>query len=213
MRLPRPDVRKWLAWTRCRRSDCRNKPLTPYSMPAHAVPAETICFTVRTSSLGLILIAASSRGIVALLMGDTEEALRSDMRRRFPEAILTEETAGGALEAWAPRALELVESPSRKAAFALDARGTVFQRAVWRALEQTQPGETITYAGLAALVGRPRSARVVSRACAANPIAVAIPCHRVVRSDGKLSGYRWGPERKRILLEREASAHPWSTEN
>lgn len=157
-------------------------------------------------SLGHVLVATTARGICAILLGDDADALRADLARRFPAARITAADRGSAtlLE----RIVGLVERPGQAVELALDVRGTAFQQRVWQALRQVAPGETVGYAELARRIGAPRAARAVAAACAANPLAVAIPCHRVVRGDGSLSGYRWGVERKRRLLEREAGGGP-----
>ena len=164
-------------------------------------------YTISESTLGLVLTAESAAGICAVLLGDDAGALRDDLRRRFPGAELREGDAG--VQGRAARLVSALEHPVHdnvSRAFPLDLRGTGFQRNVWNALRDIQPGVTTTYTTIARRLGRPSSARAVAHACAANPIAVLIPCHRVVRSDGALAGYRWGIERKRALLEREAGA-------
>jgi len=154
------------------------------------------------SSLGLVLVARSAAGITAVLLGDDRDALRRDLRERFPLARLVD---GGApmseLVAWVT---DFVESSARDLDVPLDMRGTEFQRSVWTALREIPAGSTASYTEIAKRIGRPNSVRAVAQACAANALAVLVPCHRVVRSDGALSGYRWGVERKRALLEREA---------
>jgi AraC family transcriptional regulator of adaptative response/methylated-DNA-[protein]-cysteine methyltransferase len=163
----------------------------------------TIRFAVGECSLGSILVAASARGVCAILLGDEPDALARDLQDRFPQAELR---AGGEdFDLWVANVVGFVDAPRIGLDLPLDIRGTVFQRRVWQALQAVPPGTTITYADLAKKIGAPRSARAVASACAANALAVAIPCHRVVRTDGSLSGYRWGVERKRALLERERS--------
>jgi len=169
-------------------------------------PGEEIRFAVGECSFGAILVARAARGVCAILLGDEPEDLVHDLERRFPRARLVGGDA--AFEELVARVVGLVERPDLGAALPLDIRGTAFQRRVWEALRAIRPGETVTYAELAAKVGLPAAARAVGRACAANPLAVAIPCHRVVRTDGGLSGYRWGVERKRALLAREARPQP-----
>jgi AraC family transcriptional regulator, regulatory protein of adaptative response / methylated-DNA-[protein]-cysteine methyltransferase len=161
-----------------------------------------IRFAVGESSLGAILVAATARGVCAILLGDEPEALVRDLERRFPRAQL----AGGdaSFEEIVARVVGLVEQPRVGADLPLDVRGTAFQQRVWQALRAIPPGSTATYAEIAETIGAPKAVRAVAAACAANKIAVAIPCHRVVRTDGGLSGYRWGVERKRALLERES---------
>lgn len=164
----------------------------------------SIRYAVGDSSLGKVLAARSARGVCALLLGDDPGELRRDLQRRFPEEAVIEDAAG--LAALLDRAIALVESPMRGLDLALDLRGTEFQTKVWQALRDIPAGATATYMDIANRIERPRAVRAVARACAANALAVAVPCHRVVRSDGNLSGYRWGVERKRSLLEREAAA-------
>ncbi|MDX3904697.1 MAG: bifunctional DNA-binding transcriptional regulator/O6-methylguanine-DNA methyltransferase Ada [Pigmentiphaga sp.] len=161
-----------------------------------------IRFAVGQCSLGAILVAQSERGVCAILLGDDPELLVRQLQDQFPRATLV----GGDrdFEQVVARVVGLVEAPAVGLDLPLDVRGTAFQERVWQALRKIPPGTTATYAEIAALIGMPRAVRAVARACGANPLAVAIPCHRVVRSDGALSGYRWGVERKRALLEREA---------
>jgi AraC family transcriptional regulator, regulatory protein of adaptative response / methylated-DNA-[protein]-cysteine methyltransferase len=161
-----------------------------------------IRFAVGQCSLGSILVAATERGVCAISLGDDPEALCHDLERRFQSARLV----GGdrAFEALVARVVGLVENPSRKADLPLDIRGTAFQERVWQALTKIPIGKTTTYSELARSLGSPASVRAVARACAQNQLAVAIPCHRVVRKDGDLAGYRWGIERKRELLARES---------
>lgn len=163
----------------------------------------TIRFAVGECWLGQILVAATDRGVCAIQFGEDPELLLRDLQDRFPRAQLI----GGddRFEGVVARVVGFVEAPSTGLDLPLDVRGTVFQQRVWQALRQIPAGSTVSYAEIARRLGRPAAARSVARACAANPTAVAIPCHRVVRSDGALSGYRWGVERKRALLEREAS--------
>jgi AraC family transcriptional regulator of adaptative response/methylated-DNA-[protein]-cysteine methyltransferase len=162
----------------------------------------TIRFAVGQSSLGAVLVAATAKGVCAIMLGDAPEKLVRALQDRFPRAALV----GGdrAFEATVAKAVGLVEAPSQRTDLPLDVRGTAFQERVWQALRGIPAGTTASYADIAQRLGAPRSVRAVAQACAANPVAVAIPCHRVVRSDGDLSGYRWGIERKRELLRREA---------
>ena len=167
----------------------------------HGGRAETIRFALGECSLGSILVAATDTGVCAILLGDDPQALLRDLENRFANARLV----GGdeAFEGLVARAVALTESPACGHDLPLDVRGTAFQQRVWQALRDIPAGSTESYAEVAARIGAPGAARAVARACAANPVAVAIPCHRVVRRDGALSGYRWGVERKRTLLERE----------
>lgn len=163
-----------------------------------------IRFAVGECSLGSILVAASARGVCAILLGDDPDALARDLQDRFPRADLI----GGdrEFERLVAQVVGLVEAPVRGLDLPLDVRGTAFQQRVWQALRAIPAGATATYAEIAERIGLPQSVRAVAQACGANPVAVAIPCHRVVRSDGGLAGYRWGVERKRALLERESGA-------
>ena len=162
-----------------------------------------IRFAVGECSLGSILVAQSERGVCAILLGDDPDALARDLQDRFSSATLI----GGDrdFEALVAAVVGLVEAPQLGLDLPLDVRGTAFQERVWRALREVPAGSTVTYAELAERIGAPSAARAVGQAIGANPLAVAIPCHRVVRSDGAISGYRWGVERKRALLERERS--------
>jgi len=161
-----------------------------------------IRFGIGACSLGAILVAATDRGVCAILLGDAPEPLLQDLQDRFSGA----EIVGGdpAFEDWMARVIGLVEMPSSGLDLPLDIRGTAFQQRVWEALRKIPVGATATYAEIARAIGLPAATRAVAQACGANPVAVAIPCHRVVRSDGALSGYRWGVARKRDLLQREA---------
>ncbi len=164
---------------------------------------EVLTFAVGQCSLGAILVASSDKGVTAILLGDDPEALVRDLEDRFPNARLI----GGesAYERLVAQVVGLVEAPGRGLALPLDVRGTAFQQRVWMALREIPAGQTASYATIAEKIGSPRSVRAVAGACAANALAVAIPCHRVVRNDGNLSGYRWGVERKRELISREST--------
>jgi AraC family transcriptional regulator, regulatory protein of adaptative response / methylated-DNA-[protein]-cysteine methyltransferase len=160
-------------------------------------------FAVGACSLGAILVAASARGVCAITLGDDPEQLVRDLQDRFPRANLI--GADPAFEALVAQVVGFVEAPRRGLTLPLDLRGTAFQQRVWQALSEIPPGTTASYAEVATRIGAPAAVRAVAQACGQNPVAVAIPCHRVVRSDGQLSGYRWGVERKRALLAREAT--------
>lgn len=164
-------------------------------------PDTGIRFAIGQCSLGAILVAASERGVCAILMGDDPGQLARDLQDRFPRANLMGGDAR--FEKLVARVVGLVEAPGLGLDLPLDVRGTAFQQRVWQALREIPAGATTTYTRLARRIGAPKSVRAVAGACAANALAVAIPCHRVVRSDGGLSGYRWGVERKRALLARE----------
>jgi AraC family transcriptional regulator of adaptative response/methylated-DNA-[protein]-cysteine methyltransferase len=161
-----------------------------------------IRFAVGQCSLGAILVAQSQRGICAILLGDDPEGLTHDLQDQFPKA----ELIGGDedFEQLVAQVVGFVEAPAVGLNLPLDVRGTAFQERVWQALREIPPGITVSYTQLAERIGSPTAVRAVARACGANHVAVAIPCHRVVRCDGSISGYRWGVERKRELLQREA---------
>ncbi|HEX4861738.1 MAG TPA: methylated-DNA--[protein]-cysteine S-methyltransferase [Rhizomicrobium sp.] len=153
---------------------------------------EALGYAIGRTWLGLTLVAESAKGVCAILFGTSRTALKRDLRKRFPDAALIE----------TDRTLEGFVDGSR---FALDPRGTAFQKEVWQSLRKIPAGRTASYADIAGAIGRPKAVRAVAQACAANPLAVAVPCHRVVASNGNLSGYRWGVERKKRLLAREAA--------
>jgi len=176
--------------------------MTPRQYRAGGLDAR-IQFAIGQSSLGAILVARSQRGICAISLGDDAEALLRELQDRFPRA----EMIGGdaEFERLVAQVVGLIEQPNLGHDLPLDVRGTAFQQRVWQALRKIPAGETASYAQIAGAIGAPRSVRAVAGACAANTLAVAIPCHRVVRSGGGLSGYRWGVERKRALLLREGA--------
>ncbi|SHF48750.1 bifunctional DNA-binding transcriptional regulator/O6-methylguanine-DNA methyltransferase Ada [Acidocella aminolytica] len=166
---------------------------------------EIIHHATGQSSLGCVLVAASARGICAILLGDEPDALIKDLAARFPRAEHRPGDAGFAQTV--DNVIRLVDDPADNTApvLPLDIRGTAFQRKVWNALRQIPPGRTLSYTELAGRIGAPRAARAVAAACAANSLAVAVPCHRVISANGDLAGYRWGLERKQRLLTREKS--------
>ncbi|TKW65020.1 MAG: bifunctional DNA-binding transcriptional regulator/O6-methylguanine-DNA methyltransferase Ada [Paracoccus denitrificans] len=163
-----------------------------------------IRFAVGESALGAILVAETDKGICAITMGDDPEGLVRDLQDRFPKARMIGGDA--AFDARVAQVVGFVEAPQIGLDLPLDIRGTAFQQRVWQALRDIPAGETASYTDIAQQIGAPKSVRAVAQACASNKIAVAIPCHRVVRRDGDLSGYRWGIERKRALLEKESAA-------
>jgi len=175
--------------------------MTPTAFRRGGAQAD-IHFAVGECSLGSILVAQSRRGVCSILLGDEPGQLVRDLQDQFPKANLI----GGArqYEALIAKVVGLVESPALGLRLPLDIRGTAFQQRVWKALQRIPAGATASYADVAKKIGAPRAVRAVAQACGANALAVAIPCHRVVRSDGALSGYRWGVERKATLLAREA---------
>ena len=165
---------------------------------------EQIRFAVGQCFLGSILVAASERGVCAIFIGDDPDALARDLQDRFARARLIGGDAD--FEQLVAKVVGFVEAPRLGLELPLDVQGTAFQQRVWQALRKIPVGKTVSYGQIARRIGAPKSVRAVAGACAANALAVAIPCHRVVRNDGALSGYRWGVERKRALLEREALA-------
>jgi AraC family transcriptional regulator of adaptative response/methylated-DNA-[protein]-cysteine methyltransferase len=164
----------------------------------------TIRFAVGECSLGSVLVAASDKGVCSILLGDDPDALARDLQDRFPKARIVGPDA--TFDRWVAQAVGLVEKPALGLDLPLDIRGTVFQLRVWEALRRIPPGSTASYTDIAKRIGQPKASRAVAAACAANPLAIAIPCHRVVRTDESLSGYRWGVERKAELLKRERVA-------
>lgn len=174
--------------------------MTPTQYRAGGLDAR-IEFALGQCSLGSILVARSQRGVCAISLGDDADALLRELQDRFPKAELVGGEAG--FERLVAQVVGLIEQPNHGHDLPLDVRGTAFQQRVWDALCRIPVGATASYAQIAASIGSPKSVRAVAQACASNTLAVAIPCHRVVRSDGGLSGYRWGVERKRALLLRE----------
>ncbi len=164
--------------------------------------AETrIQFAVGTCTLGQILVAATEKGICAIFLGPDADALVSDLQERFTRADLS--LGDENLQDWLAVAISAVEHPERKTDLPIDLIGTAFQVRVWEALREIPPGSTLTYQEIAERIGQPTSARAVGNACGSNPVAVLVPCHRVVRTDSSLGGYRWGIEIKTELLKRE----------
>jgi AraC family transcriptional regulator of adaptative response/methylated-DNA-[protein]-cysteine methyltransferase len=182
-------------------------------MQAHepSLPASTagmadstaIRFAIGKCSLGSVLVATSGKGICAILLGDDPTVLLDDLHGRFPYAGIA--AGDDDLARLATKVIGFVEAPTAGLDWPLDIKGTAFQRRVWQVLRDIPPGSTASYADVAARLGSPKAVRAVAQACASNSIAVAIPCHRVIRSDGGLSGYRWGVARKQALLVREAA--------
>lgn len=174
--------------------------MTPSDFKAGGAGAR-IRYAVGSSSLGRVLVASTDRGVCMVALGDDPEALETDLAARFSNAEIARGDA--AYEATVDAVIALVERPGGGFDLPLDIRGTAFQQRVWRALRDIPAGETASYAEIAAAIGEPKSSRAVAQACGANKLAVVIPCHRVVRADGAVSGYRWGVERKKALLKRE----------
>lgn len=165
-------------------------------------PLAAVRYTCGPSSLGLVLLAYAEQGVCALLLGEDQATLEADLSQRFPG--MPHPVRDNSLYPELARAVQHLEHPDRPCDLPLDLAGSAFQQRVWQALRQIPAGETASYSEIAQRLGQPNAFRAVARACAANPLAVIVPCHRVVRLDGGLSGYRWGVERKRALLEREA---------
>ncbi|MDQ3197233.1 MAG: bifunctional DNA-binding transcriptional regulator/O6-methylguanine-DNA methyltransferase Ada [Pseudomonadota bacterium] len=176
--------------------------MTPMNYRAGGANTE-IRFAIGECSFGSILVAQSDRGVCAIFMGDDPDTLARDLQDRFPRANLVGGDSG--FEQLVAKVVGFVEVPGLGLDLPLDVRGTAFQQRVWQALREIPAGSTASYAEIASRIGAPKSVRAVAQACGANALAVAIPCHRVVRNDGALSGYRWGVERKRALLDREAN--------
>jgi len=174
--------------------------MTPTDFRAGGQDA-AISYATGTCSLGTVLVAATGRGVCAILLGDDPAALIDDLRARFPRAHFT--TGDTAFADTVERVVRFVEAPRIGLDLPLDIRGTAFQQRVWQALRAIPAGSRTSYSEIAGRIGAPRAVRAVAQACAANTLAVAVPCHRVVRNDGALSGYRWGVDRKRALLKRE----------
>jgi AraC family transcriptional regulator, regulatory protein of adaptative response / methylated-DNA-[protein]-cysteine methyltransferase len=163
-----------------------------------------VCFATARTALGRAMLAVNRQGVCAVGIGKDSRELRDRLREWFPEASLREDSRS--LRRHLGRLVRWLGNPARGLALPLDIRGTVFQRRVWAALQNIPSGTTATYQDVARQIGAPKAARAVANACAANRLALAIPCHRVVRADGSLGGYGWGPERKRALLEAEHAA-------
>jgi len=176
--------------------------MTPSSWRAGGA-GEVVRHALADSDLGRVLVAATDRGLCGLFFGADDTELLAEARARFRRATL--EPADPSFAGRLAAVLAMIEQPARGLDLPLDIRGTLFQRQVWDALRAIPAGETRTYAEVATEIGRPTAARAVAGACAANPLAVVVPCHRVVATDGGLSGYRWGTDRKRALLDREAT--------
>lgn len=169
-------------------------------------PGQQLAVAAAQTSLGWLVMAATEDGVCAIDIGDDREVLLSGLQRRFPRAEL--HPPSDAVRQWLGTVVAFVEHGGAHPALPLDVRGTAFQHAVWSALRELPPGATLGYAQLAARIGRPTAARAVAAACARNPVAVVVPCHRVLGRDGALTGYRWGVDRKAELLRREAARMP-----
>jgi AraC family transcriptional regulator, regulatory protein of adaptative response / methylated-DNA-[protein]-cysteine methyltransferase len=177
--------------------------MTPSNFRAGGANTD-IHFAIGECSLGSILVAKSERGVCSILLGEDPALLIHDLQDQFPKANLIGDESR--YEDLVAKVVGLIEKPGVGLDLPLDIRGTAFQQRVWKALQQIPVGSTASYADIAKQIGMPKAVRAVAQACGANTLAVAIPCHRVIRNDGALSGYRWGVERKRVLLDREAHA-------
>lgn len=173
---------------------------TEYQRGAHGMEIQ---FAVKPVWLGWVLIAATTKGICCISLGDTAEVLTRQLHNQFPRAQIQE--SDSTFEDWIEQVLAFIETPQRGLNLPLDIQGTAFQQRVWQALQTIVPGNTASYSEIAQQIGNPKAVRAVARACASNQLAIAVPCHRVVGNDRSLKGYRWGSERKRALLEREAT--------
>ena len=165
--------------------------------------AEVILLALAESEIGWVLAARSSHGICAILLGDAATTLHEELQHRFKQAVLTVDDNDKELQEALAKITAFIEDPSLTLNLTLDSRGSEFQQRVWQALRQIPSGSHISYAELAGRIGQPTAVRAVAGACAANPLALAIPCHRVIAGNGRLSGYRWGVARKAELLRRE----------
>jgi len=163
-----------------------------------------IGYTIANSSLGKVLVGATDRGVSAVYLGEKESSLVAALRKEYPKAELAR--ASGESDAWLKEILSRVEGSAPRVDLPLDVKATAFQRRVWQELQKIPRGTTRSYAQVARAVGKPGSVRAVARAIATNPTSVVVPCHRVIRTDGSLAGYRWGIQRKQKLLEREAAS-------
>jgi AraC family transcriptional regulator of adaptative response/methylated-DNA-[protein]-cysteine methyltransferase len=177
--------------------------MTPRAFKAGGVDVD-MRFAVGMSTLGAVLVAKSAKGICAILLGDDADAMILELRQRFPRASIA--AAGAEFEKLVKQVVRFIDRPSVGLDLPLDIRGTAFQKRVWQMLQKIPVGKTTTYSALAKRMGSPKSVRAVARACATNHIAVAIPCHRVVRNNGNLAGYYWGLDRKRALIDTEAAS-------
>lgn len=167
-------------------------------------PGELVRYSYADSSLGRVIVAATDAGVCFIAFGDDDDSLLAELAARFARAEIAPAVAEDV--SLVSQVISLIDAPSHSAELPLDVRGTAFQQQVWAALTRIEPGDTVTYAELARAIGKPTAVRAVAQACGANPLAVAVPCHRVIGSDGSLTGYRWGTERKRALLKAEEHA-------
>jgi AraC family transcriptional regulator, regulatory protein of adaptative response / methylated-DNA-[protein]-cysteine methyltransferase len=176
--------------------------MTPASYRKGAAGMQ-IGYTLAKSTLGKVLVAATDRGVSAVYLGDTENALVDALRKEYPRADIS--AANGSNGNWLQEVLHRIDGEAPSLELPLDVQATAFQRRVWQELQKIPRGTTRTYTQVAKAMGKPRSVRAVARACATNPVSIVVPCHRVIRADGALAGYRWGLQRKEKLLDREAN--------
>ena len=176
--------------------------MTPKSY-AKGAPCLTIRYQLTNSWLGRTLIAATTKGVCAIFFGDDDAGLTADLQKRFAKATIARAEHGSDFDIWVDQTLAAIDRPQLASNLPLDIQGTAFQEQVWRALQKVPAGTTATYKEVAEMIAKPSATRAVANACGANPVSVVIPCHRIVRSDGAVSGYHWGVERKRKLLTRE----------
>lgn len=162
-------------------------------------------YTIAKSPLGKVLVAATERGVSAVYLGDTENKLVAELREEYPRAEIS--SARNNAQRWVREIVQRIKGMPAQGELPLDLRATAFQRRVWQELQRIPRGTTRSYSQVARALGRPNAVRAVARACATNPVSVVVPCHRVVRADGNLAGYRWGLERKRALLNQELKPH------
>jgi AraC family transcriptional regulator, regulatory protein of adaptative response / methylated-DNA-[protein]-cysteine methyltransferase len=162
-----------------------------------------IGYTVANTTLGKVLVAATQRGVSAVYLGENERTLVEELRKEYAKAEIVRADNGN--ESWLREIIGRIEGNAPSAELPLDVQATAFQRRVWQVLQKIPRGATRTYTQVAKSLGEPRSVRAVARACATNPVSIVVPCHRVIRTDGKLAGYRWGLSRKEKLLERESA--------
>jgi AraC family transcriptional regulator, regulatory protein of adaptative response / methylated-DNA-[protein]-cysteine methyltransferase len=177
--------------------------MTPSAFRKGGEGIEIRC-TVISTELGKLLVATTPRGVCAVRFGESEAALLRELKRDFEAAEIRRDDAG--LESVASQIQQLLEGPTAPLNIPLDLRGTAFQQMVWKELQRIPSGQTRSYTDLAKTIGRPKAVRAVANACGSNPVAVVVPCHRVVQKNGSLAGYRWGVKRKKLLLDREYSA-------
>jgi len=172
------------------------------SVPAITRQLAELHYAIGHCSLGSVLVARGEQGVCAVLLGDDPESISRELESRFPDTTLLRRDE--ALAQYLAQVVGVIEAPGRPLDLLLDLRGTSFQLQVWQALREIPAGTTSTYSKVASRIGAPKAVRAVARACATNPLALVVPCHRVIGKDSGLTGYRWGLERKRILLERES---------